>query len=454
MKFSKHAKVRRAIAMALSCAALLLLMGGLIGCETPSEPPVYDTRLNFLSDSGVSIYRIVYPKESCPATVLTVAGELQSAMQEALGVDVAMTDDHGTANATDQLQPYEILIGETARTATQNALADLDGDEFIVRVDGHKIVIVGATNRATCAAVRYFIKDVIGRKDETSTPDHPQIKIEPDYQYQGEYALPIHPSEDVQTTLPIAPYRATLLHTVALPKNAYDQLTLATLQGLSTLYSSEQIFVLTQDSEAGLSAIVEKGEVTLSDKNDSEQTWTLAHLLNHYADLLDGYILCSSDLTSESAEVAVNLAHQLNAVVVTPDNEGLAQASGLSLVLDVTDKDDAWLRASEYFAKLNHTLAIEPDVSKGLSLVDYAVMAGCYYHDYRGSDEYMHVQTFRHLENGSHLLAIPTEDKHNTITFDAIGVTVLDLDMMHRENLSVISGKLPAEWEAMLFLHE
>jgi hypothetical protein len=313
---------------------------------------------------------------------------------------------------------------------------------------------VGATNRATCAAVRYFIKDVIGRKDETSTPDHPQIKIEPDYHYQGEYALPIHPSEDVQTTLPIAPYRATLLHTVALPQNAYDQLTLATLQGLSTLYSSEQIFVLTQDSEAGLSAIVEKGEVTLSDKNDSEQTWTLAHLLNHYSDLLDGYILCSSDLTSESAEVAINLAHQFNAVVVTPDNEGLAQASGLSLVLDVTDKDDAWLRASEYFAKLNHTLAIEPDGTQGFSLVDYAVMAGCYYYDYHGGDEYMHVQTFRHLENGAYLLTMPTDDKHNTITFDAIGVTVLNMDMMYRENLSVISGKLPAEWEAMLFLHE
>ena len=160
--------------------------------------------------------------------------------------------------------------------------------------------------------------------------------------------------------------------------------------------------------------------MTLSDKNDSEQTWTLAHLLNHYADLLDGYILCSSDLTSESAEVAVSLAHQLNAVVVTPDNEGLAQASGLSLVLDVTDKDDAWLRASEYFAQLNHTLAIEPDITQGFSLVDYAVMAGCYYHDYRGSDEYMHVQTFRHLENGSHLLAIPTEDKHNIGAFELI----------------------------------
>ncbi|MBE6661172.1 MAG: hypothetical protein E7605_07205 [Ruminococcaceae bacterium] len=451
MNILKHKKARRVLASVLFCMALLLTLGGLLGCKTPSEPPVYDTRLNFLSDSGVSIYRIVYPKENCPATVLAVAEELQSSMQEALGVDVAMTDDHGTANATDQIQPYEILIGETARTATQNAMADLKGDEYVIRVDGHKIVIVGATNRATCAAVRYFMKDVIGRKDEMSTPDHPQIKIDQNYLYQGEYALPLHLSDEVQTTLPIAPYRATLLHTVALPQSACDQLTLATLQGLSTLYSSEQIFVLSQDSEAGLSAIVEKGEVTLSDKNDSEQTWTLAHLLNHYAELLDGYILCSSDLKSESAEVAINLAHQLNAVVVTPDNEGLAQAAGLSMVLDVRDKDDTWLRASEYFAKLSRTLAIEPSVAQGFSLVDYAVMTGCYYYDYRADDEYMHVQTFRHLEKGSYLLAMPSDHKHNTITFDALGVTVLEMNTAYRENLSVISGKLPAEWETTLF---
>lgn len=451
MKFRKHPKMHRALALILVGAALLLLACGMAGCQTPADPPEYDKRLNFLSDSGVSIYRIVYPKENCPATVLAAAQDLQATMQEVLGVDVAITDDHGTANATDQIQPYEILIGETARTATQNVLPDLDGDEFVIRVDGHKIVIAGATNRATCAAVRYFIQDVIEGNYETDSSDRPQIKIETNYQYEGEYALPLYPSETVETTLPTAPYRATLLHIVAQPADAYDQLTLATLQGLSTLYSSEQIFVLTKGSEAWLSAMVSKGDLTVSEQNDTEQTWTLARLLNHYAELLNGYILCSTDLTSESVAVAVNLAHQLDAVVVTPDNEALAQAAGLSMVLDVRDKNDAWLRASEYFAQLNHTLAIEPDSAQGWSLIDYAVMTGCYYYDYCTGDEYMHVQSFRHLEDGAYLLAVPTNDKHNTITFEAIGVKVLPMGATCCDNLAVISGKLPAELDAKLF---
>ncbi|MBR2622486.1 MAG: hypothetical protein IKC97_08995 [Clostridia bacterium] len=454
MRFLMHAKTRRAMALILSCVMLILLLGGLAGCRTPSEPPVYDTRLNFLSTGGVSIYRIVYPKENCPATVLAAAQELEFAMQEALGVDVAITDDHGTANATDQLQPYEILIGETARTATQNALPELEGDEYVIRVDGHKIVIVGATNRATCAAVRYFIKDVIQQKGETSTSERPPVKIDVDYHYQGVYQLPLYPSESVETTLPIAPYRATVLQTIAMPTNAYDHLTLATLQGLSSLYSSEQIFIRTQENEQWLSMMMQKGELTVSECNDAEQMWTLGLLLNHYSEMLGGYILCSSDLTSESVEVAINLAHQLNAVVVTPDNEELAQTAGLSLVLDVRDKNDAWLRGSEYFAQLNCALAVEPDTEHGFSLIDYAVMTGCYYHDYRAGDEYMHVQAFKHLERGSYLLSAPTDDKHNTVTFDAIGVTVLELEAVYGDNLSVITGKLPAELQAMLFAQQ
>ena len=66
MKFSKHAKVRRAIAMALSCAALLLLMGGLIGCETPSEPPV-QTEAPEPTDGEIEITPEVLPAVPTPA---------------------------------------------------------------------------------------------------------------------------------------------------------------------------------------------------------------------------------------------------------------------------------------------------------------------------------------------------------------------------------------------------
>jgi hypothetical protein len=259
------------------------------------------------------------------------------------------------------------------------------------------------------------------------------------------------PVEDIQTTLPVAPYRASVLYTVAPPDDVNDRLALATLQGLAARMGSEQVYITYDGCEAQLASLIEKGDITLTDCNDDGQSWTLGRLLNYYSDRLNGYILCSNDIMSESVEVAVNLAHQLNAVVISPDNEEIAQAAGLSQIMDVTDKDDAWLRASEYFDRLNHSIAIEPDMVAGPTLADYAVMTGCYYRDYCQDDEYMHVQQFRHLEKGGYLLTAPTDDVHHTVSFEAISVNVLKLDTAYLHNFSVMMCNLPAEMEALLF---
>lgn len=442
-RFQNRKNIKRIVALTLFL--LLTVVPVLAGCQ-PTQPPVYDTRLNFLSSSGVSIYRIVYPEENCPNTVLTAAEELQAIMGEVLGVDVAITDDKGTANAIDQFQPYEILVGETARTATQKALPELDGEEFIVRVDGHKIVIVGASNRATCAGVRYFIDNVI--KQGSVEHGRPVVKIETDYEYYGQYESPKQPAVAGDTTLPVAPYRPVILYAVQQPEQLDNQLTLATLQGLSTLFSSEQIFVLKQNNQTLLDTLVAQG-ASVTEHNDEEQTWTLELLLEYYRDRLSGYILCG-DAVSESAEVAINLAHYLGAVVVTPENEALAQEAGLSLVLDVTDKNDAWLRTTPYFEKLSKTVAIEPDMAQGFAFVDYAVMSGCYYRDYCSGDEYMHIQSFRYLSAGAYLLCVPTDDVHQTLTFEEAGIEMLTPDSLYYENLSLMISANAKETEAIL----
>lgn len=445
MKLFKNRRIKSTCLVVLSLVMLLPLL--LAACDTATAQPVYDTRLNFLTNSGMSVYRVVYPMENCPDTVRVAAEELQAAMQEVLGVDVAITDDKGTANANDQFQPYEILIGETARSATQKVLPELDGEEFVVRVDGHKIVIVGASNRATYAGVLYFVENVI--RQGTVEEGKPVVKIATDYAYEGKYTSPKLPAVAGDTTLPVAPYRPAVLYTVHRPEKVADQITLATLQGLSTRYSSEQVFIVSDETTGMLQALVEQG-VTVTDHNDAEQTWTLGRLLNYYSNRLGGYILCSMDTTSESAEVAINLAHYLNAVVVTPENEEIAQAAGLSMVLDVTEKNDEWLRTTPYFEKMSQTLAVEPNITQGIAFVDYVVMSGSYYHDYHDGDEYMHVQSFKHLNEGAYLLTLPDNDVHQTITFEAIGVVVLSPAKELWTNLSLLISNDAKAMEQLL----
>lgn len=446
-------KQRRSRLLCLAlCLGIVLSCALLCACTGPVQAPAYDNRLNFLSNKGVSIYRIVYPMEGCTSQVSEAALRLRDAMQYMLGTEVSLTDDRGTANASDQLQPYEILIGETARTESQAALVELRRDEYMIRVVGHKIVIVGESNRATAAAVDDFIANALGYSNDAAAPEDAlsTVKIEKEYNKKGKYECLKVPSDPEAMTLPEAPYQATVLNVVSRPEAASDRLTLASLQGLCALYGSEQIFVRDEAQEATLQALADSG-VKITTQNDDDVEWSLGELLNYYGEYVYGYILCSSDLGSESAQVAVNLAHQLNAVIVTSDNETSAIAAGLSMVLDVRDKNDAWLRSSEYFALLDHKLSIEPDAACELALVDYAVMTGCYYYDYGGVDEYTHIQTFKHMERGGYLLAVSHEDHHRHVSFSTIGIEMILYPEDYLENLSVLSALIPQQIEGALF---
>jgi len=347
------------------------------------------------------------------------------------------------------LQPYEILVGCTARSESQNAISGLGPDEYVIRVVGHKIVIVGSSNRATLAGVRHFITQVLGYVDGAPTVTGADVKIEANYSVNGWYEVS-HVVNTVQdTTLPGAPFCAKTLYVIPMPKNASDRLTATTLQGLIAMQGSEQIYLKTEENKEQLSALAQSG-VVLYEKTDSEQPWTTGRLLNYYASRLNGYILCSSETDSESQSVAISLAHHLGAVVVTEKNESIAQAAGLSCVLDVSDKDDAWLRTSGYFSLMRKTLAVEPGINTEPALIDYVVMTGCYYYNYTGVDDYMHLQQFKFLDEGAYLLTVK-EQLNRKLSFDAINVRLYSMPSDYLYNLSVISGCMPRELDEALF---
>ena len=55
---------------------------------------------------------------------------------------------------------YEILIGETDRDESARAIADLKGEnEYILRIDGNKIVLVASSNKALVAGAEKLISE-------------------------------------------------------------------------------------------------------------------------------------------------------------------------------------------------------------------------------------------------------------------------------------------------------
>ena len=97
------------------------------------------------------------------------AVKLRKALVEAYGVEFKLTTDWVKPGVQEETR-FEILVGETVREASKNALDSLGPGAFVIKADGDKIVILGNTPKGTAAAVDYFIQHYISADVEELTP--------------------------------------------------------------------------------------------------------------------------------------------------------------------------------------------------------------------------------------------------------------------------------------------
>jgi hypothetical protein len=91
---------------------------------------------------------------------------------------------------------------------------------------------------------------------------------------------------------------------------------------------------------SGHRALVEKAGVKI---NDTYYT-NFGGLLTHFSSRLAGYILCNQK--DRSTNVAISLAGVMNAVAIPADIEQTAISAGLTRLLDVRARDEAWALAN------------------------------------------------------------------------------------------------------------
>ena len=239
--------------------------------------------------------------------------------------------------------------------------------------------------------------------------------------------------------VPKAKYQATTVYYLDMPASFSDKLTAATLQGLVANLSDEQILL-----RAGAYLNYEKymkneWGVKTAVKVDKKAT-SVAALLTHYKDLLKGYILCSKDENSESGSVAISLSGVLGGVVVTPENKDICEKLGLECLIDVSGKDDKWLRSSEYWDKLNKDIAFEQPLNMAPKLVDYAAMCGAYFSFYNGHNAREHTTKYSFLNAGGIVFGYNnTLGEYETVaSFSSKNIQMVPSD--HACNLSTLSG--------------
>ena len=156
---------------------LLLITTVITGCNNSNveeitssdtvDTEISDT-LNIVNADGSSEFKIVYAFFGDKALTSTVNLLLQR-MNNKFSSNIEMVSH--TANGesgTVENDTFEILIGQTNRKQSKEALKDLSKGEYIILASGNKLVITGTTNEAIVEAVNVFMEKYVANADKAS----------------------------------------------------------------------------------------------------------------------------------------------------------------------------------------------------------------------------------------------------------------------------------------------
>lgn len=129
--------------------------------ETAQSPDaVMDVILATKEGSDFSITRSEYGNEIMTTASLNLRKAIEAKFANAPALKTDWEKDI-PRNSYGEVAGREILIGDTNRVESRDALAELEAETFVIKYVGEKLVIVGANDYATKNAVDYFIEHYV-----------------------------------------------------------------------------------------------------------------------------------------------------------------------------------------------------------------------------------------------------------------------------------------------------
>ena len=148
----------KAIAIIIALASLISIFAA---CKQDKEDdPSLEDNKELLDISGYTIVR--YDKSDSNITKKTA--KLKTVIKSILGLDLTVQTDWYNPNNAPDPNAKEILIDQTNRKESVDALAKLEEketDAYIIEFTENKIVIVGKTDYSTLRGITYFIKNYV-----------------------------------------------------------------------------------------------------------------------------------------------------------------------------------------------------------------------------------------------------------------------------------------------------
>ncbi len=178
--------------------ALVLCLGS-FGCANPNDTPNPDDGSTpggdleqealALVENGTSAFTIMR-SDYASSLYTNLSLEIQRAIESVSGAKLPLATDYETKDS-DNTALYEILLGETNRPESAAAKEELtENDQYLIRISGNKIILIGNSDEAITEAVTYFLATYVGYRSaqdftaaaslSLTAGDHKDVWINPD----------------------------------------------------------------------------------------------------------------------------------------------------------------------------------------------------------------------------------------------------------------------------------
>jgi hypothetical protein len=145
------------------------------------NPPAGGASFVLAGEGAENPYAVVRSDDAHSGSKISMgAATLRKAINERFG-GVAITTDWTGAGGTPE-SDYEILVGPTNRSESEEVIKDLGVNEFIIRMVGKKLVIVASSEAGITSAVNYFVETYVNAQTTS-------LKIPETLNYKGEYTV-------------------------------------------------------------------------------------------------------------------------------------------------------------------------------------------------------------------------------------------------------------------------
>ena len=148
--------------------------------ETPEATEPKKESLTLTSD-GKCEYTVIRSSHAS-STVKDASVTLKNALSEAIGGNpVSISEDFLTSNA--KPGQYEILVGNTNREESKKALEGLRYHDYIISIDGSKLVINAVSDDGVIAAVKYVVELIKASEGDIVFSHEDQLFYDHEYKY-------------------------------------------------------------------------------------------------------------------------------------------------------------------------------------------------------------------------------------------------------------------------------